>query len=153
MRQRPPRAPGIWEASISDTSHSVPASSMNSRANLGSMDSRLGTSRSRITPRTAANSAPPLGLSASVLVTRPFDWSTMRRYLGAGCTPGVEAVSDSTYSRTVRLGDAQGWIIIRSPNQVVLSSSLADNRDAVLTQISRLLNTNADIRRINQSLS
>src|SRR5580693_4207383 len=100
MRHRPPRAPGIVEASTSETSHSVPVSSINSRANLGSVDTRMGTSRSRITARSAANSAPPL------------DWNLMLTYLAPRCTPGVEAVSGITYSRTLQVGRRYGWLSV-----------------------------------------
>jgi AraC family transcriptional regulator of adaptative response / DNA-3-methyladenine glycosylase II len=141
MRHRPPRAPGIVEASTSETSHSVPVSSMNSRASLGSVDLRMGTSRSRITPRSAAKSAPPL------------DWNLMLRYLAPRCTPGVENASGSSYSRTLRHGRARGWVSV-SPNlEVEVSSSLSGHYDAVLTKLGRLFDVETDVRGINRALS
>jgi AraC family transcriptional regulator of adaptative response / DNA-3-methyladenine glycosylase II len=140
MRQRPPRAPGIVEASTSETSHSVPVSSMNSRAILGSVDLRMGTSRSRITSRSAANSAPLL------------DWNLMLRYLAPRCTPGVEAVSGITYSRTLQVGRSRGWLTVHA-RTVELSPSLQGQRDAVRERVNRLLDAETDVRRINGALS
>jgi len=146
MRHRPPRAPGIAEASTSETSHSVPVSSMNSRASLGSVDLRMGTSRSRITPRSAANSAPPL------------DWNLLLKYLAPRCTPGVETVSGITYSRTLRVGRSRGWLSVYAEGEarartVELSPSLLDQGDAVRERLSRLLDAETDVRRINRALS
>jgi AraC family transcriptional regulator of adaptative response / DNA-3-methyladenine glycosylase II len=140
MRHRPPRAPGIVEASTSETSHSVPVSSINSRANLGSVDTRMGTSRSRITARSAANSAPPL------------DWNLMLTYLAPRCTPGVEAVSGITYSRTLQVGRSRGWLSVHA-RTVELSPSLQDQGDAVRERASRLLDAETDVRPINRALS
>jgi AraC family transcriptional regulator of adaptative response / DNA-3-methyladenine glycosylase II len=140
MRHRPPRAPGIVEASTSETSHSVPVSSMNSRASLGSVDNRMGTSRSRITSGSAARSAPPL------------DWNLMLTYLAPRCTPGVEAVSGTTYSRTLQVGRSYGWLSVYALT-VELSRSLEGQRNAVRERVSRLLGADVDVRRINRALS
>lgn len=146
MRHRPPRAPGIVEASTSETSHSVPVSSMNSRASLGSVDLRMGTSRSRITPRSAANSAPPL------------DWNLMLTYLVPRCTPSVETVSGITYSRTLQVGRSRGWLSVYAQGEaraltVELSRSLQGQRDAAQERVSRLLGVDVDVRGINRALS
>ena len=140
MRHRPPRAPGIVEASTSETSHSVPVSSINSRASLGSVATRMGTSRSRITSRSAANSAPQL------------DWNLMLTYLAPRCTPGVEAVSGITYSRTLQVGRSRGWLSVHA-RTVELSPSLEDQSDAVRERVSRLLDAETDVRPIYRALS
>ena len=140
MRHFPPRAPGICEASTSNTSHSVPVSSMNSRASRGSVDLRMGTSRSRITARSGANSAPLL------------DFSLILRYLAPRGTPSVEVVSDSSYSRTLRVGRSRGWITVGAQH-AEMSPSLATQRDAVLAKLDRLFDTATDARPINRALS
>lgn len=141
MRHFPPREPGIREASTSETSHSVPVASMNSRAIRGSVDRRMGTSTSRITPRSAAKTAPP------------YDWETLLRYLAPRCTPGVEVVSASSYVRTIRVGRAHGWVAMDAPGDVGLSRSLVSHRVPVLSLIGRLLDVGADVCRINRALS
>ena len=40
----------------------------------------------------------------------PFDWAGILDFLAARATPGVEAVVDDAYARTVRLGGQRGWI-------------------------------------------
>ena len=149
MRHFPPRAPGTREASTSETSHSVPVSSMNSRASLVSVDLRIGTSRSSITSRTVAKSLP-----------NALDWETMLRYLAPRCTPGVENVSveASTYSRTLRIGRARGWIAVCAPPEaraltVTLSKSLVRHAETVLRRVACLVDAEADLPRINRALS
>ncbi len=43
----------------------------------------------------------------------PFDWDGIRRFLALRAIPGVEAVTASSYRRTVALGDAAGVVEIR----------------------------------------
>lgn len=140
MRHFTPRAPGTCEASISETSHSVPVSSMNSRASRGSVDLRIGTSRSRITFGSAANSAPL------------YEWDAMWRYLAPRCTPGVELVSGSSYSRSLRVDHARGWFTVDELD-VAISPSLESHRRVVLSKIRGLLDIDTDVDRINQTLS
>src|SRR5579862_3123537 len=132
MRHFTPRAPGTCEASISDTSHSFPASSMNSRASRGSMERRIATSRSRITPLSAANSAPS------------YEWEAMLRYLAPRCTPGVEVVSGLSYARTF----GRGWFVVTNLDVV-----LSPHRDSVLAKIRRLFDVDTDVSRISRALS
>jgi AraC family transcriptional regulator of adaptative response / DNA-3-methyladenine glycosylase II len=42
----------------------------------------------------------------------PYDWTRILTFLGARALAGVEHVTDSAYSRTVRLGSATGWITV-----------------------------------------
>lgn len=146
MRHFPPREPGICEASTSETSHSVPVSSMNSRANRGSVERRMATSRSHISTPSAARSAPP------------YDWDALLRYLSPRCTPGVELVVNSTYSRTFRAGGRVGWLRVYAQGEaraltVHLSESLQNDSAEVLARIGRLFDVESDTRRINQALS
>ncbi|MDR3482121.1 MAG: AlkA N-terminal domain-containing protein [Burkholderiaceae bacterium] len=45
----------------------------------------------------------------------PFDWGEMLRYLAGRAIPGVEAVlaDEAAYARSVRIGDAEGWLRVR----------------------------------------
>ena len=40
----------------------------------------------------------------------PYDWDGVLAFLSARALKGVEWVSRRRYARTVRLGDARGWI-------------------------------------------
>jgi len=43
----------------------------------------------------------------------PFDWDALLAFLAGRAIPGVEAVDESTYRRTVRIGDRTGWVVVR----------------------------------------
>jgi AraC family transcriptional regulator of adaptative response / DNA-3-methyladenine glycosylase II len=43
----------------------------------------------------------------------PYDWKGLLAFLAARALAGVELVTDTSYSRTVRLGNATGWIAVR----------------------------------------
>jgi len=42
----------------------------------------------------------------------PYDWDGLLAFLNARALKGIEHVADGSYARTVRLGDAKGWIRI-----------------------------------------
>lgn len=55
----------------------------------------------------------------------PFNWSLLAALLGAEATPGVEAVSDGEYRRTIAIDQAAGWFSVRPvPGQNLLRLSL-----------------------------
>ena len=55
----------------------------------------------------------------------PFNWSRLAALLAAEATPGVEAVRDSEYRRTIAIGQATGWFSVRPvPGQHRLRLSL-----------------------------
>jgi AraC family transcriptional regulator, regulatory protein of adaptative response / DNA-3-methyladenine glycosylase II len=43
----------------------------------------------------------------------PLDWEVLLGFLAHRAIPGVEAVADGVYRRTVRLGGERGWIAVR----------------------------------------
>jgi AraC family transcriptional regulator of adaptative response / DNA-3-methyladenine glycosylase II len=43
----------------------------------------------------------------------PFHWSRLAALLAAEATPGVEAVRDGAYGRTIAVGQAAGWFSVR----------------------------------------
>jgi AraC family transcriptional regulator of adaptative response / DNA-3-methyladenine glycosylase II len=40
----------------------------------------------------------------------PYDWKSLLEFLAARALAGIEEVTDTSYARTVRLGNARGWI-------------------------------------------
>jgi AraC family transcriptional regulator of adaptative response / DNA-3-methyladenine glycosylase II len=76
----------------------------------------------------------------------------MLTYLAPRCTPGVEAVSGTTYSRTLQVGRRYGWLSVYALT-VELSRSFEGQRNAVRERVSRLLGADVDVRRINRALS
>lgn len=71
-----------------------------------------GAIRRAVRPDGAADDA----LTLRLAYRPPFDWSHMLRYLAARAIPGVEAIeaegSQPAYRRSVRIGDAEGWLCI-----------------------------------------
>ena len=63
---------------------------------------------------------------------RPFNWSAILEFFAVRATPGVEAVTGGTYSRTITSDDAHGVVQI-SP----------DKRDGYLSLTLHCVNTNA----------
>lgn len=129
----------------------------------------LFRSRYRLAPtalrrRVRAAGADP---SSDALVFRvdyrpPYAWDTMLAFLGARAIPGVEAVVDGAYARTVRLGDYAGWISVRPrpPRgrrpahalDVTLSASLQPVCVAVLSRVKGVFDTRANAAEIDRHL-
>jgi AraC family transcriptional regulator, regulatory protein of adaptative response / DNA-3-methyladenine glycosylase II len=77
----------------------------------------------------------------------PFDYDSLLVFLAARAIPGVEAIVDGTYGRTMRLAHGTGtaWL---SPAQghMVCTLSLTDMRDlgSAVSRLRRLLDLDAD---------
>jgi AraC family transcriptional regulator of adaptative response / DNA-3-methyladenine glycosylase II len=63
---------------------------------------------------------------------QPFDWAALLEFFAARATPGVEAVTGNTYSRTVNANDDHGVVEIRP-----------DQRDGYLSLTLHSVNTDA----------
>jgi AraC family transcriptional regulator of adaptative response / DNA-3-methyladenine glycosylase II len=59
----------------------------------------------------------------------PYDWKSILAFLAARAIAGVEHVTDRSYSRTVQLGRARGWIRVTK----------ADRRHALLVEFTHTL--------------
>ncbi len=78
----------------------------------------------------------------------PLDWRSMLRFLAARAIPGVEAVADDKYLRTVKLGSQRGWISVepiegRKALAVELATSLLPGLPAVLAKVKHLFDLSA----------
>ncbi len=78
----------------------------------------------------------------------PYDWKGMLRFLSARALTGVEHVTDSAYSRTVRLGTATGWICVtqaRKKHALMLefTHSLTPVLPALLSRVRALFDLDA----------
>jgi AraC family transcriptional regulator of adaptative response / DNA-3-methyladenine glycosylase II len=74
---------------------------------------RYGMPPTRLRRRATANAAPIADSQTSILrlaYRPPYDWKGILAFLRARALAGVEHVTDATYARTVRLGEATGWI-------------------------------------------
>jgi AraC family transcriptional regulator, regulatory protein of adaptative response / DNA-3-methyladenine glycosylase II len=70
---------------------------------------RYGFAPTEVRRATARESGGTESLMLRLAYRPPFDWARMLRYLRGRAIPGVESVTDSIYSRTVRMGEHEGW--------------------------------------------
>ena len=112
---------------------------------------RYGMAPTRLRKTAADDKAPATGTQTSVLrlsYRAPYDWDGMLAFLAARALKGVEQVGDGFYARTVRLGDARGWIrVTRSATDhellVEFAHSLTPVLPALLARIKALFDLNA----------
>ena len=87
----------------------------------------------------------------------PLDWEALLQFLHKRLYAGVEAIVDSGYLRTVRIGACVGWIRVRPSSRqnalsVEISPELGRVIPAVLTRVRKLFDLCAEPERIAQRL-
>jgi AraC family transcriptional regulator of adaptative response / DNA-3-methyladenine glycosylase II len=112
---------------------------------------RYGMSPTRL--RRAGEREAPLTGSGDTTVLQlvyrpPYDWEGMLAFLAARALAGVELVTDRAYARTVRLGQAEGWIrVTRAPRGDALllefTHSLMPALPALLGRVRALFDLDA----------
>ena len=77
----------------------------------------------------------------------PYQWTAMLRYFATRAIPGVEAVQgDSTYLRSVRTGDADGWLrVTHLPVRQQLELEVSPSLAAVLMPLLARVRTQFDL--------
>jgi AraC family transcriptional regulator of adaptative response / DNA-3-methyladenine glycosylase II len=123
-------------------------------------------SRYRMPPtrlrKTATEGAEAIGdgtMSTLQLSYRPpYDWQGVLEFLSARALKGVECVTADSYARTVRLGDAKGWIRVtraRKKHALMLefTHSLTPALPALLSRVRALFDLNARPDMISKHLS
>jgi len=88
--------------SIRDFNHAL-------RATFGRTPTALRRARGRRGP--VANHG---GVTVRLAFRPPLDWSGLLGFLAPRATPGVEAVADGVYRRTIAIGDGAGTIEVRA---------------------------------------
>ena len=78
----------------------------------------------------------------------PYDWKGVLAFLAARALTGVEHVTDSSYARTVQLGDAKGWIRVTQSKKkhalmVEFTHSLTPVLPALLSRVRALFDLDA----------
>jgi AraC family transcriptional regulator of adaptative response / DNA-3-methyladenine glycosylase II len=110
---------------------------------------RLAPSRLRKQAHAGSGLAGTTDTSTLQLVYRPpYDWHGVLRFLSTRALRDVEWVTDSSYARTVTLGEARGWIrITHAPDKHALllefTHSLTNVLPALLTRVRALFDLNA----------
>ncbi|MFP6681734.1 MAG: AlkA N-terminal domain-containing protein [Gammaproteobacteria bacterium] len=135
----------------------------------------LFKSRYRLTPtslRRKSNDATKLPNSSDTGSTisfridyrPPFNWETLLRFLGERAIPGVEAVNEGVYLRTVQIDNHSGWIavtpyVVGSKRarpvhalKLVMSDGLQPVCVQVLTRVKTVFDTRANAVEIDRHL-
>ena len=78
----------------------------------------------------------------------PYDWKGILAFLAARALKGIEHVTDSSYARTVQLGEAKGWIRVTQSRKkhalmVEFTHSLTPVLPALLSRVRALFDLNA----------
>ena len=78
----------------------------------------------------------------------PYNWKGVLAFLAARALKGVEHVTDDAYARTVRLGDATGWIRVTQSKKkhalmVEFTHSLTPALPALLSRVRALFDLDA----------
>jgi AraC family transcriptional regulator of adaptative response / DNA-3-methyladenine glycosylase II len=88
----------------------------------------------------------------------PYDWHGILAFLKARELKGVEAVTEDSYARTVKLGNAKGWIKVTQPGvkhslTLEFTHTLAPVLPALLNRVRDLFDLNARPEIISEHLS
>src|SRR5262249_5048952 len=76
----------------------------------------------------------------------PYDWDGLLAFLKARALKGVEHVTDGSYARTVRLGDAKGWIrVTQARDKHALLGEFTHSLTPVLPALLRRLRALFDL--------
>jgi AraC family transcriptional regulator of adaptative response / DNA-3-methyladenine glycosylase II len=105
----------------------------------------------RLRKNATADAVPITGSESSTLrlaYRPPYDWPGLLSFLEARALAGVEHVTGSSYARTVRLGNATGWIRVTpaaKPHALTLefTHSLTPVLPALLTRVRALFDLDA----------
>jgi AraC family transcriptional regulator, regulatory protein of adaptative response / DNA-3-methyladenine glycosylase II len=114
-------------------------------------NTRYGMPPTRLRRKAAADDAAVgAGPSSTLQLSYrpPYDWDGILAFLAARALKGIEHVTDTAYARTVRLGDAKGWIMVtQSPAKralmVEFTHSLTPVLPALLSRVKALFDLDA----------
>jgi len=78
----------------------------------------------------------------------PYDWEAIVAFLRARAIPGVEAVSNDRYARTIAIGDTRGVLVVEPAKENCLRATVrfADLRSlpAIIARVRRVFDLAAD---------
>jgi AraC family transcriptional regulator, regulatory protein of adaptative response / DNA-3-methyladenine glycosylase II len=108
--------------------------------------------------RTSAPDAPSgaEGIRVRLPFRAPYDWAGMLDFLAARAIPGVEAVADGAYRRTVAVGEARGSVEVRfAGDHLRATVALSDVAmlPRVVARLRRVFDVGADPATIAAQLS
>jgi AraC family transcriptional regulator of adaptative response / DNA-3-methyladenine glycosylase II len=117
----------------------------------GAFTSRYGMPPTRLRRKATEEAGPIVEAQTSTLQLAyrpPYDWKGVLGFLAARALKGIEHVTDSSYARTVQLGDARGWIRVTQSKKkhallIEFTHSLTPVLPALLRRVRALFDLNA----------
>lgn len=102
--------------------------------------------------RRARHSAadPNAGVTLTLSYRPPIDWDALLAFLAARATPGVEAVADGSYARTVRDGDRVGTVRVyrADPRKSHDTAPMVVHLDVSAALVPSLMRVTARVRQL-----
>jgi AraC family transcriptional regulator, regulatory protein of adaptative response / DNA-3-methyladenine glycosylase II len=121
--------------SVRQFNHAIRSSFAQSPSELRRIESPIGASK------------PGDEIVLRVSFRPPLDWPAMLRFYREHSTPGIESVDDSSYRRTIQVGNASGFIEITSDtNKSCLVLRVRLNTFDSLTQVAERVRRMFDLR-------
>lgn len=79
----------------------------------------------------------------------PWDWQQFHRHFALRLLPGVERLEPRGYARTLRLGEACGWLSVNADDdrpvlELTLSDSLLHATQQLVAQVRKMFDLDAD---------
>jgi AraC family transcriptional regulator, regulatory protein of adaptative response / DNA-3-methyladenine glycosylase II len=98
------------------------------------------------------------GVTLRLRYRQPYDWDSMLRYLKARAIPGVEAVENGCYQRTVAIDGFVGSVRVahlaaRQSLSVTIRFPNVQSLPAIVTRVRRVFDLGADIETIDEHLA
>lgn len=80
---------------------------------------------------------------------QPWDWQQFQRHFALRLLPGVERLDPRGYARTLRLGDASGWLSVNAADdrpvlELMLSNSLRHATQPLVAKVRKMFDLDAD---------
>jgi AraC family transcriptional regulator of adaptative response / DNA-3-methyladenine glycosylase II len=93
----------------------------------GGPEQQIGLPRATgVSARAPSSDGAAGGLVVRLDYRPPFDWEGLLEFIAPRAVPGVEAVADGAYGRTVRLGELRGWVrVTHDPKRLALRAEIA----------------------------
>ena len=97
------------------------------------------------------------GVTVRLAYRPPYDWDAIIAFLSMRAIPGVEAVSEDTYRRTIALGDGRGTLTVRpdAGSRLSVTVRFPDLRalPTIIARVRRVFDLAADPEMIGRHLS
>lgn len=108
--------------------------------------------RARVTPSEAQGE-----ITLMQSYVPPYDWPAMLQFFLARAIPGVEVVTDESYSRTIELDGSRGTLEVSAVPQknalaVKIRFPVVEALPAIVTRVRRMFDLDADVLAIHRTL-